>query len=993
MRLMAWPLLALLLIGGALYAQEGLNVDVVAVTDGKATPGSEYTLKLRFTVPEGYHSYHKDNRDKGGYGVEPLVQWQELSGLELLRAAWPEAKEYTVDGITEFVYYGTFEIAYTFRVPASASGTLSVAGTHETQFCDADGCLIGDGKFQASIEVAGSAEPAMPTTTTSAAFAAPAAPGGEAEFKLTFTPPAGWHAYHKDTATHGGYGVPPRVKFRELSGLTLKEEQWPEAALVVYADDWAELEYKDTFTLTYVFEVPADAAGTLTLSGSYDIQVCDDVCIDNSGTFSAALSIAEPEPQLDPARVDSHGFYLDFDYALEQARTLGKPLLVDFNGVNCPPCRRMERTVFTLPEVKKLFEEYVIVSLLTDVRDARANELFAKYRPADVFGPPYYAVLNHEGERVRGIGSTLPANERAHEFIAFLKGEEVTRGSLPPAGPDRPDEAPAQKPANWPEGLPAGPLPHIERGFEFEAKFSAPKVKPGAEVTLELHFRLKRNDAGEEYYLYHKDTEFGTPLLIDVKGHEGVTPAGEWEYPTPKRVVEEGIGTMLELTGHVVLVQRFKVPADAAPATIRVFGTAAGQYCDSGGCIQFDRVSLDSMDRHFGWVAEIAISPDGIDSAIFEPEESDDSAFDRQVAEAGGLLWFLFFALLGGMVALLTPCVLPVIPLTIGFFVGQAEKGKSSLLTAAIYCACIVGSFTALGLITSLLIGASGAQDLATNGWVNSFLGLLFLVFALSFLGMFELRAPGFMTAWFNRKQMAAQKEGHGYAKAFFSGTAFALISFSCTVPIAGAFLAGAAAGSIWLPTLAMLAFSAGMAVPIFIMGQFPAMMKKLPKSGGWMNALKVVFGFVELGLAIMYFSAAEQAFASLQAAEWISRYVVLAVWIAASIATGLYLLGVFRMPHDHEKTEQVGVIRAIFAVAFLSFALYLLPGMFGAQFGKMLEGILPLPPAEGGIQLGFSETTKNNPKDLPWERDLARGLETSAEVNKPVFIDFTGFN
>src|SRR5690606_805318 len=179
-------------------------------------------------------------------------------------------------------------------------------------------------------------------------------------------------------------------------------------------------------------------------------------------------------------------------------------------------------------------------------------------------------------------------------------------------------------------------------------------------------------------------------------------------------------------------------------------------------------------------------------------------------------------------------------------------------------------------------------------------------------------------------------------------GAAFSLISFSCTGPIAGTFLAQAATGSVWVPTAAMLAFSTGMALPIFIMGQFPSLMKKMPKSGGWMNAMKVVFGFIEVGLAIMYFSAAEQAFRGIVAAEWISRYVVIAVWAAASVATALYLFGFFRMPHDHEETKQIGVIRGVLAVIFLSFGLYMIPGLFGAKYGNVLEGILPPPPKDG---------------------------------------------
>ncbi len=998
--------MALLMTGVALHAQAGLAVDVKPVVEGKASAGGEYTLKLQFTVPAGYHAYHKDNP---GYGLAPIVNWTELAGLELVKQTWPEPHKrfYPELDVTEWEYDGTFEIGYTFKVPAGASGTLSLAGNHTTQFCDAEGCYITEGPLAVIIDVEGAAptvpaapEPAAPTATVSAAFDGTATAGGTATLKLDFALPTGFHAYHKDNATVGGYGVPPQVTFDELAGLTLESEAWPEAKKVRYEDDWHELEYAGSFTLTYVFKVPADAEGTKTLAGGYKLQICDEHgCYEDAGKFSAALKIEAASPAEDRARKDVHGFYLDFDYAFELAKQTGKPLLVDFNGKNCPPCRIMEKRVFTLPEVKKLFEDYVIVSVKNDIRDPRYDELWQKYRPSPAAPVPYYAVLNENAEVVRAIGSTLPAEKRGHEFVSFLKGEKVERAAKE-AAPAAVEPALQPSADGWPQGLKfQGPLPHIEQGFEFEAKFSAPKVKPGAEVTLELHFRMKQNDEGEEYYLYHKDTEFGVPLVIKTLGHEGVEPVGDWSYPTPKKVVEEGIGTMLKLTGNVVLMQTFKVPENAVPGSLRVFGTASGQYCDSGGCIQFERDDPSKPDRKFGWVATLQVAADGVENAVVE-QPADEGNGESSSGIPSELWLFLLFAFGAGMVTLLTPCVLPVIPLTIGFFVSQAEKGRSSLLTAFIYCTCIVVSFTLFGLITSLALGATGAQNIATNGWVNSFLGALFLVFALSFLGMFELRVPTFMTAWFNKKQMSAQKEGNGYAKAFFSGSAFALISFSCTGPIAGAFLAESArAGSdgvfaIWRPTLAMLAFSSGMALPIFIMGQFPAVMKKLPRSGGWMNALKVVFGFIEIGLAVLYFSAAEQAFGSVKAAEWLNRYVVIAVWMSVSVASSLYLFGVFRMPHDHEKTEQIGVVRSIFAVMFLAFALYLLPGMFGARLGATLEGILPLPPKDAGIQLSWGTAGKgNDAEDLPWIKNLEEGLEVSAKVNKPVFVDFTGFN
>ena len=651
----------------------------------------------------------------------------------------------------------------------------------------------------------------------------------------------------------------------------------------------------------------------------------------------------------------------------------------------------MERGVFTLPEVKELFNNFVIASVVTDVDDPKADALWQKYKPEDGRGIPHYVVLDEDGEVQRRIGSTLPPNENAYKFVAFLKGEKPE----PPVEVTTPPEhLEPKKQSDWPEGLFGPPTEQVSSGMDFRAEFAAEKIKPGGEVSLVLHFSMKDNGDGETYHAYHpgtKATDINLPLKIEQVSSGGLEPVGDWQFPDPSEKKDDGFGEEWYLPREFTVVRKFKVPDDAKPGKYAVTGHVNGQFCDSNGCVFFNATKPDSMNRQFGWVASIEVSPDGVDSAVTEVTSSDEGS-----SGTSGLIWFLLAAFGAGIITLLTPCVLPVLPLTIGFFVSQSSKGKSPLLTAFIYCTCIVATFTLFGLITSIILGATGAQNIATNGYVNAFLAIMFMVFALSFLGLFELRVPTFMTQWFTKKQMGAQKEGHGYAKAFFSGSAFSLISFSCTGPIAGTFLAQAATGSVWVPTLAMMAFASGMALPIFIMGQFPSLMKKMPKSGGWMNAMKVVFGFIEIGLAIMYLSAAEQAFRSIEAAEWVSRYVVIAVWAASAFAIAIYLFGFFRMPHDHEETKQIGVIRSIIALSFFAFALYMAPGMFGAKYGSVLEGILPPPPREGGIQLGLgggSGPGNYDHHDLPWHKDFDEGLAEAKAQNKPIFLDFTGYN
>lgn len=855
---MLWFLVALA-CAAPLAAQES-KVPVEVLDTGKAEPGKEWTLKLRFAVPEGYHAYHKDNP---GFSQPIKVEFKELSGLKEVKQIWPEPKKHKEEHGEEWELAGNVDIAWVFAVPADAKDKLAIRGQYEVQFCDADGCMIAEGKFDTTVTVAAAkSEPAGPSITASANFEGEVKAGGKAVLALTFEVSAGFSAYHKDSP---GLSKPLAVKWTDLGGLKLESEAWPEPKKV--KEEWADKEdwkLSGKFTVKYTFAVPADAKGEVKIAGSFEAQICDpDMCHDREGKFAAAAKLGGTDKDKD---------------------------------------------------------------VLPDAPD-----------------------------------------------MHLLSGE---------------------KPADWPEKVLPPAHDRISKGLSVEPVFSAAKVKPGAEVTLEFRFVMKKNAAGEYFHVYHpgtKATDVNIPLAIELVELSGLKAVGDMGFPAPAVKKDDGFGEEWQMAHEFTVVQKFAVPQDLKPGEYKVYGNISGQYCDSDGCIDFNKSDPKHTGRKFGWVASITVAADGVDKAVVNAPPPDEAS---PTPAKEGLFWFLLAAFGAGMITLLTPCVLPVLPLTVGFFVGQASKGKSPFLTAFIYCICILVSFTAFGLITSLTLGATGAQNLATNGYVNTFLALLFLTFALSFLGLFELRVPTFVTAWFSRKQMVAQQEGHGYAKAVFSGSAFSLITFSCTGPIAGVFLAQAATGSVWAPTLAMLAYAGGMAVPIFVMGLFPSALKRMPKSGGWMNAMKVVFGFIEIGLAIMYLSAAEQAFMSAKAAEIVNRYVVLAVWISVCVASSLYLFAVFRMPHDHEKTEQIGVLRSLFAVTFLAFGLYLVPGLFGAKLGATLEGILPPPPKESGIKLAFGGAGKgNDPEHLPWNKDLQKGIEIASTVNKPVFIDFTGFN
>lgn len=323
--------LLVLLAAPVLLSQDGLSVKVEPVVDGKAEPGKEFTIKLNFVVPEGFHAYHKDNP---GYSQPVKVKWKSLAGLELLREDWPEPHKKVDEFGEEWELGPIFDIAYTFKVPADAQSKLTVTGSHETQFCDAEGCYNSEGDFSAEIEVAGSGAPApqIPEARVSTSFTAPAKPGGEAILKWTFEFTKGYHGYHKDNP---GYGMAPNFDWTELSGLTLKEARWPEPKKHEIEPGWIEWEYPDGFSIEFVFSVPADASEELTVRADWNAQVCDEeACFDRKGSTSATLTVASAAPPEDKSATDAHGFYLDFDYALEKARKENKLLLVDFNGEN-----------------------------------------------------------------------------------------------------------------------------------------------------------------------------------------------------------------------------------------------------------------------------------------------------------------------------------------------------------------------------------------------------------------------------------------------------------------------------------------------------------------------------------------------------------------------------------------------------------------------------------------------------------------------------------
>jgi thiol:disulfide interchange protein DsbD len=352
--------------------------------------------------------------------------------------------------------------------------------------------------------------------------------------------------------------------------------------------------------------------------------------------------------------------------------------------------------------------------------------------------------------------------------------------------------------------------------------------------------------------------------------------------------------------------------------------------------------------------------------------------------------WWVFWVGLGaGFLAILTPCVFPMVPMTVTFFTKQ--EGKKGISNAFLYGISIVVIYLFLGLGITLLFGEEAVYNMASSPLFNIIFFAVFLVFGFSFLGAFELQMPQSLV---NKVDQKADKGG--VIGVFFMAFTLALVSFSCTGPLIGSLLVEAAVeGGYTGPFLGMLGFSLALALPFTLFAIFPSWLNKLPKSGGWLNSVKVVLGLLELALALKFLSNADLV---LQAG-WLKREVFIALWIAIFIIMGLYLLGKIRFKHDSEN-QKLNVPRTLLATLTFAFVVYLIPGMFGAPL-KMLSGVLPPAFYSEGWSLGISslETKtksvqiKECPNGLDCYHDYDEALKVAKEQNKPLMVDFTGWS
>lgn len=386
-------------------------------------------------------------------------------------------------------------------------------------------------------------------------------------------------------------------------------------------------------------------------------------------------------------------------------------------------------------------------------------------------------------------------------------------------------------------------------------------------------------------------------------------------------------------------------------------------------------------------------------AAVGGPVDSLTALDQPESQEADGSLWaFVLTAFLSGLVALLTPCVFPIIPMTVSFFTNQ----QGGVWKALLYGLSIIAIYVLIGTVVSRINGPAFANFVSTHWLPNVLFFAVFFVFGLSFLGLFEIVLPSSLV-----NKADQQAERGGVVGILFMAFTLVLVSFSCTGPIVGSLLVASAGGEVVKPIVGMAAFSSAFAIPFTVFALFPQWLKSLPKSGGWLNAVKVVLGFLELALALKFLSIADQVY------HWglLDREVFLSFWIVIFALIGFYLLGKIRLPHDSE-TKMVSIPRLLLAILTFAFVVYMVPGLWGAPL-KSLAGYLPpetsqdfnmsrqqsdVSAAVGGGQSAADRGVKRRhgnlfrlPHNLGGFFDYKEALAYAKTVNKPVFIDFTG--
>ncbi|WP_165244178.1 protein-disulfide reductase DsbD family protein [Paludisphaera soli] len=635
---------------------------------------------------------------------------------------------------------------------------------------------------------------------------------------------------------------------------------------------------------------------------------------------------------------------------------------------------------------------------------------------------------------------SFPGRWTLPEATLTVTGGQAAAAPEPVAKPEAPPAAVevALKPAAAPKKKDS-PERMRPKGVTITPSVEPAEVRPGGSVKYQVTVKM---DPGLHIYEVAKPGAGDNgPIWTAFDLFEtGSLEAGKtWKASQEPNVKPEpafGPGVIVEsFEDEVTWSVDLKVPADAKAGDHPVRSQILYQICNENACFPPTYQTLDevvvkvaqgpavamtettlttpaapSADASTAAVAPAAASPSVTETAPAEPAAGAAPISEIARTAQQGLVPFLIASAFGGLFALVMPCVWPMIPITVNFFIKQGKDGKAKTTGLAFaYCAAIIGIFTLVGVFFSFFFSAAFLQNLANNPWLNLVVAALFLAFGLSLLGLFEVSLPSFLL------NASSKGEGRGgLLGVIFMALTLTITSFTCTFPVVGGLLVMAAGGDFFYPIVGLATFASVIALPFFLLALAPGLMAKMPRSGDWMNSVKVVGGLVEIGAALKFLNTAELGYVTPENA-WFDAQLVLTAWIVLSAVCGIYLLGLFRTDHDYDEVK-VGPGRIVFGCLFLGLALYMAPALFGRPpqgliWDRMIVGILPPDSNElvaevrvaGGATDEEVKATSTDPEKAQreqknfhgvlWGMSLDQAKEEASAKNLPVLIDFTGVN
>jgi len=523
-----------------------------------------------------------------------------------------------------------------------------------------------------------------------------------------------------------------------------------------------------------------------------------------------------------------------------------------------------------------------------------------------------------------------------------------------------------------------------EKKVKISASASKTEVRAGEQFGVRIDVSI--DDGWHIYGL--DDAGIGITTTVELARDGRFAVEGEiTSTPQPERepAKSEDIPGYDYYTGMVTFTVPVRAKTSLTPGETELKGSFGFQECSDTVCLQPSTTEFEIALKVVEGEAPAAVErpetgvSDGDPSAKADPVSQPRTSSGATAVQDVGFLAFLGLAIGAGILTLLTPCVFPLVPVTISYFLKQSsDDRRHTFLLSLVYGLGIMASFTALGLGLTVVFSANAAREFAANAWVNLIIGGLFIFFGFSLLGAFELRLPASVT---NRLSFLGRG---GYLGALLLGLTFAVTAFACTAPFASTVILAAVQGEYFWSVVGMLIYSGTMALPFFILGLFPSLLTGLPKSGGWLNSVKVVFGFFEFAAAFKFLANVDW--------QWefgfLTRPLVLSIWVISAAFICLYLLQVFRLPHD-TPTESISVTRTTFALLFGAVAIYLATGLGGKPL-PYIDGFLPL--EQRPI---FSEESPGTlATHRQWAEDISinEGMELAREQGKPLAVELTAF-